>query len=187
MIVKLSYNFWGGIFLKFLNPPSSFVIGYSIKLKNFVLRKIVIKVREGGGGIKSARNSHSPLSLRSMYSAACNRAAMLIFPRFGVILAASVRARSPFFCRTLPRQHTCRGCTHGRTQPHAQHRRTDAHTPTRTQKARARTGAYDERAGENEGGGRGVPARYVIVMSSAAAPRRAASGDSAARRLPSAA
>jgi len=83
----------------------------------------------------------------------------------------------------VPRTHTAL-----RT---AQQRQRDTHTDTphhtHTHTTHAHTCAYNGRAGENEGGGRGVPARYVIVMSSAAAPRRAASGDSAARRLPSAA
>lgn len=95
-----------------------------------------------------------------MYSAACNRAAMLIFPRFGVILAASVRARSPFFCLALPRQHTCRARTHGphaRTAhvPHTHPWRTERGEGGRTHDARARTCADDGRTGERTRGGRG--------------------------------
>lgn len=112
-----------------------------------------------------------------MYSAACIRAAMLIFPRFGVILAAFVRARSPFFCRTLPRQHTCR---RGRTHGSRAHPRT--HTHTRRERARARTTGAQARMK----GGKAGEIRNRDVFGRAA-PRHAASGNSATRRLPSAA
>lgn len=103
---------------------------------------------------------HSPLSLRSMYSAACSRAAMLIFPRFGVILAASVHAHSFFLssCRTLRSRHTRRN-----TQAHA--RSTLTHPRAR---ARARTtGAWARMKGE------GHEIRNRDVFGRRAAPPRA--------------
>jgi len=98
---------------------------------------------------------YSPLSLRSMYSAACSRAAMLIFPRFGVILAASVHTYLLLFPSAARSRANTRDKRHDT--------RVARTTLTTHRRARARTTAArmkEERA------------RYVIVMSSAATPRR---------------
>lgn len=78
-----------------------------------------------------AAEQYSPLSLRSIYSAACSRAAMLIFPRFGVILAASVHYLFP--CN--PGTHTddtARGDTQRDKRSERTPRATALYTPRRS-------------------------------------------------------